>query len=73
MVDFDEEIVIIHFLALKGIVRGTLDWIGMSCSSAGNEVSHAAVLVPLVIMHMSGENHEANASVRLAALKHLGQ
>ena len=44
MVDFNEEVVVIHFLALERVVRFTHN--EMCRPSPGNKVSDAAVLVP---------------------------
>ena len=43
--------------------RGTLNGIGVSRASTRDEVSDAAVLVALVVVHMPGEHHETGASV----------
>ena len=49
MVDLNEKVVVVHFLALERVVGGALDGIGMSRSSTRNEVGDATVLMALLL------------------------
>src|SRR5579862_4248089 len=68
-IDFNHQIVVIHFLALKGIVWCSLNRIGMSASSAGNEISDSAMLVALVVMDVAREDDDAVTGTSLVRLQ----
>ena len=59
LIHLDQQVVIVYFLALKRIVRRALNRICVSCASARNKISHAAMLVALIVVHVSGKHHDA--------------
>ena len=56
---------IVDFFTLEQIARGPRDRIGVSAAAARDEVGDAAVLVTFIVVHMSGEDHDARAQLLL--------
>ena len=52
-VHVDEKVMVVHSLTLERIARGAFDGIGMCSTTTGNEVSNAAVLMPLIVVNVS--------------------
>src|SRR5579871_1775493 len=73
MVYFDKQVVIIHLFALERIACCPLDGIGVGAAAAADEIGDAAMLMPLVIMYVSREEHDSIAGLRLALFHGLGQ
>src|SRR5579863_9685251 len=70
MIHVNQQVVVVDFLALKGIVPSPLNGIGMRRSSAAYKVSNAVVFMALIIVDVSGKDHDAERSVSLAGLQH---
>jgi len=64
---------VIHFLAPKGVVGSAFDGISMRPSSAGDEVSDAAVFVPLVIVYVPRKYYDPRAYGLLPGFQHFRQ
>src|SRR5205807_1582805 len=60
-----QDVVIVDFFTLEQIARGPRDRIGVSAAAARDEVGDAAVLVTFIVVHMSGEDHDARAQLLL--------
>jgi hypothetical protein len=73
MVDLDEQIVIVDFLALEGIGWSALNWVSVGAGSSGHKVGYAAVFVALVVMDVPGEDYETSAGVGLTVLQKFGE
>src|ERR1700758_4332932 len=72
-IDFNRQIVVIHFFALKRIVRRALNGIGMSSSSARDEISDSVMFVAFVIVNVAREHYDAITGVGLARFHDLCQ
>src|SRR5579864_2960720 len=72
-VNLNQQVMVIYLLALKRIIGRALDGIGVSSTPSGNKIGDALVFMAFVVVHVSGEDHNAEASVSLALLKHPGQ
>src|SRR5437879_537277 len=64
---------VVNVFVREGLARRAFDRIRVCSSAPGDEVSDTAVLVPLVIVHMTGENHKASTHCLLPLLQHIGQ
>ena len=71
MINVDEQVVVVHLLALERIVRGAIDGIRVGSSSACHKVGNAAMLVAFVVVHVPGEHNGAKTSMGLAFFQHL--
>ena len=67
---FQEQVVIIDFLALEWVIRSALDGIRVRASATSHKISDAAMFVPLVVVYMPGEDHDAIRGVGLACFQH---
>src|SRR6202140_3365182 len=64
---------VIHQLALERIAGSALNRISVSASPSRDKISDATVFMTFVVVYVSGEDHDAEASVSLPFLEHLRQ
>src|SRR5579872_386819 len=69
---FREEIVVVDFLTLKRVIGSTLNWVSVRSCSARHKVCDAAVFMPLIIVNVTGENHDSSANGLLSAFENHG-
>ena len=73
VIDFREHVMVIHFLALERIVRGSFNRISVRSRTARDEISDAAVLMAFVVVHMSGENDNPGTEALLPRFQSFGE
>ena len=69
MIDLNQQVVIIHLLALKGIVCSSRDRVSVRRPASGDKICDAAMLVALVVVDVPAEHHHAEMCVRLSFLQ----
>lgn len=73
MVHFDQQVVIIHLLALKWIVWSSLDRIRVCGTTSGHKIRDATMLMVLVIVDVPVEYNDAGTHLFLPRLEGLRQ
>src|ERR1700681_409898 len=64
---------VIYFSTLERVLRGAFNGIRVRSRTTRDEISNAAVLMALVVVHVSGENDNARAEVLLPGFQRFGQ
>ena len=70
MIHLNQQVVIVHLLALKRIVCSSRDRVSVRRPASGDKVRDAAMLVSLVIVDVPAEHHHAEMCVRLPLLQY---
>src|SRR5256885_7381363 len=57
----------------KEVRRRARDWIGMRPATSRNEICDAAVLMPLIVVHVAGKDDDSCIQFLLILLQHFGE
>src|SRR5579862_1190130 len=69
VIDIHVQIVIVHFLTLKGIVLRAFNRIRVRAGATGHKVSDASVFVALIVVNVPGKNDDAGAHINLPSFQ----